>query len=71
MKCAHLPDDHTFSERERFLHNMERNFVTTLGMLDDMRRECKRAGDRAAANFMAALAESLIAFANIYFRNVP
>lgn len=71
MRCANLPNDTTFDERERFLVSMEQGLVTTLGMLDDIRRECKRAEDRAAANFIAATAESLISFANIYFRNVP
>lgn len=70
MRCANLPNDTTFDERERFLVSMEQNLVTTLGMFDDIRRECKRAGDHVAANFMAAASESLIAFANVYFRNL-
>ncbi len=57
---------HSSDDREPYLAAFERDLVTTLGLLDDIRRNCIHAGDDTAASLIQAASEMLIAFANIY-----
>ena len=70
MKQLRIVDHALLTEREESLARLERDLVTTLGLLDDIRQDCEKANDRVGASFMAGVSETVIAFANMYFRNV-